>query len=84
MNSILKKLKKFANENSRFDARELGYSECLFDVLCPDVCCFYVKNCMDNWKFIGYCEADLCIVFLGLKYDAASVAVAIMLQSPLQ
>lgn len=72
MNGILKKFKQLANENSKFDARELSYSECLFDILCPEICCYYVKNCMDNWKFIGYCEADVCILFLGLKYDVCS------------
>lgn len=72
MNSILNKFKKFKNKNSKFDARELSYSESLFNVLCPDVCSFYVKNCMDDWEFVGFCKSKICVIFLGLKYDTCS------------
>lgn len=68
----------FYNKNSTQDAKELGYSTCLFHNICDKVCCYYVKNCVDNWEVINgsscnkskcykKCNKDITIIFLGIK-----------------
>jgi len=69
MNTLLSLFQKLYDENSSEDAKDLSYSECLFDILFPEVCCYYVKNCRTDWDFEPICQKDLTIVFIGMKQD---------------
>lgn len=63
---------KCYNKDSTIDAKELGYSTCMFQQVCDKVCSYYVKCCLDDWKVIDgtpTCGESVTLLFLGIKRD---------------